>query len=177
MQHSTVPHRVMMLMVVMGVVLVGDEGEERLQQVEEVDPSQHQQHLVDVVGRFLVVVVLVAAAFTAVNVQPQELDSRSWNRQINHILVPLLIKWNAVRELRRGGVGAPYHGQQVQQSVPAQRAHGQTDAELDAQLEDAGAGGAQQDHDAKHGGERDDHVGQGRVQVPCRDAKSETFDL
>lgn len=60
----------MMLMVVVIVVLVGDQGEESLHQVKGVDPTQHHQHFVDVVGGFsLVVVVRMSAAFIRVNVQ------------------------------------------------------------------------------------------------------------
>lgn len=60
----------MMLMVVMIVILVGDEGEERLHQVKGVNPTQYHQHLVDVVRGFShVVVVWMVVASTSVNVQ------------------------------------------------------------------------------------------------------------
>lgn len=51
------------------VVIVGDQGEERFQQVEDVDPAQHQQHFVDVVEAFPLVVVWMSAAFVRVDVQ------------------------------------------------------------------------------------------------------------
>lgn len=47
----------MMLMVVMSVILVGDEGEERLHQVKDVNPTHYHQHLVNVVRSFTLVVV------------------------------------------------------------------------------------------------------------------------
>lgn len=47
----------MVLMVVVIVVLVGDQGEESLHQVKDVDPGQHHQHFVDVVGGSALVVV------------------------------------------------------------------------------------------------------------------------
>lgn len=54
-------------MLMVTFVLVGDQGEESLQQVKAVDAEQHQQHLVDVVEAFPTVVVV--GAFVRVNVQ------------------------------------------------------------------------------------------------------------
>lgn len=48
----------MMLMVV-AILLVGDQGEESLHQVKDVDAAQHHQHLVYVVGDSFLMVVVV----------------------------------------------------------------------------------------------------------------------
>lgn len=62
----------------------------------------------------------------------------------------------------------------MEQSVTRQRAHGETDAELNTQLEQAAAGRTQQHHDPEHGHQTDHRVGQGGVHVSCRE---EAFHL
>lgn len=70
-------HRVMVLMVLVVAVFVGDQGEERLQQVKEINPANHHQHLVNVIRSFFLVVVSVVAGFVRVHVQTQKLDAGS----------------------------------------------------------------------------------------------------
>lgn len=53
----------------------------------------------------------------------------------------------------------------MEQRVTRQRAHSKTDAELNAQLEQAAAGRTQQHHDPEHGHQTDHGVGQGSIQV------------
>lgn len=62
-----------------------------------------------------------------------------------------------------------HRGKEVEQSVTRQRAHGETDAELNAQLEHAAAGRTQQHHDPEHGRQTDQHVGQGGIHESCRE--------
>lgn len=61
-------------MVLMVAVFVGDQGEERLHQVKDVNPANHHQHLVKVIWSFSLVVVIVVAGFVRVHVQTQKLD-------------------------------------------------------------------------------------------------------
>lgn len=53
----------------------------------------------------------------------------------------------------------------MQQGVPGQRAYSQADAELDTVLKHTGAGGAEQQHDAKHGRQRYDDIGKSCIEV------------
>lgn len=62
-----------------------------------------------------------------------------------------------------------HRGKEVEQRVTRQRAHGETDAELNGQLEQAAAGRTQQHHDPEHGRQTDQRVGQGSVHVSCRE--------
>lgn len=57
----------------------------------------------------------------------------------------------------------------MEQRVTRQRAHSETDAELNTQLEQAAAGCTQQHHDPEHGHQTDHQVGQGSKHVSCRD--------
>lgn len=57
------------LMVVVIVVLVGDQGEEGLHQVKGVDPGQHHQHFVDVVGGPVIVVLVRMVIACTMNMQ------------------------------------------------------------------------------------------------------------
>lgn len=57
---------------VMVLMTVGDQGEDRLHQIEGVDPTNHHQHLVNVVWRSLLVVVMrVIYAADVIRVQMQ----------------------------------------------------------------------------------------------------------
>lgn len=153
-----------------------DDVEDGFHQVEEINAAQHHQHLVHVVRHLRLVAVAAVAAsagFVRVDVQAQKLRAVGNERQCNisnekpsgSILFFGDILDRGCAKSHEAELVTAHHGQQVQQSVPRERTHGQADAELDAQLEDAGARRAQQQHDAEHGHERDDHVGQSCVQV------------
>lgn len=75
------------------------------------------------------------------------------------------------------GLRLSHRGKEVEQRVTRQRAHGETDAELDAQLEQAAAGRTQQHHDPEHGRQTDHRVGQGSIQVSCREKRSDWNSL
>lgn len=65
----------------------------------------------------------------------------------------------------RWGCSSPHHWKEVQESVSAQRTHSQADAELDDELEHAGAGSKQEQHDSGQRRQGDHHVGESRIQV------------
>jgi hypothetical protein len=55
----------------------------------------------------------------------------------------------------------------VQQGVPSEGAHGQTDTELDDELEDTTTGSTQQHHNANHSGQTDQKIGDGGIHILC----------
>lgn len=69
-----------------------------------------------------------------------------------------------------------HHRQQVQQGISSEWANSQTNAELNTELEDSSAGGAQQHHNAKHGQQRYHYIGQSCIEVTWKTEKVKNTD-